>query len=266
MYRLLLTVVYNLTILYCFADTSLYRAIYDFEYVTDSIQNIRRNDCLYLDLNINQSLCYSKNTYQYDSLMSTPTGSKIWEELFNKAIDQEGYKATSFPKKRTKFKILKDWVKGIARIQDEINLDKYEYEDSLNQIHWNICDSISSIAGYEVSLAIGYFHGRTWKVWFTTELPWQDGPWMLAGLPGLIIKASDTSNLYSFNLTGFRKCETFPYYWDNDTKKTNRKDFLKNKYKSSINSINMFNTELGTSVSNKKSTRYLDGLEPDFKH
>ncbi|MCM1142937.1 MAG: GLPGLI family protein [Muribaculum sp.] len=253
-------------VLYCIAETPLYRAIYNFEYTTDSIRNIKRNDCLYLDLNINHSLCYSKNTYQYDSLMSTPLGSKIWEELFNKAIDQEGYRATSFPKKRTKFKILKNWVTGIARIQDEIDLDKYEYIDSLNKIHWNICDSVTSIAGYSSMLAIGNFHGRTWKVWFTTDLPWQDGPWMLSGLPGLIIKAYDTSNLYSFNLIELEEIRNLPDYWNNDTKKTNRKDFLRKKYKTLVNSVNSFNAEFGTSITNANDTRYLEGLEPDFKY
>ena len=65
------------------------------------------------------------------------------------------------------------------------------YEEPLEEMRWEIIsDSLKTILGYECMMAETNYHGRTWKAWFTPEIPVQDGPWKLHGLPGIILEAN----------------------------------------------------------------------------
>lgn len=71
---------------------------------------------------------------------------------------------------------------------------------------WDITNSEPKvILGYEVKKATTNFGGRKWTAWFTPEIPIQDGPYKFYGLPGLILKISDDTNEYSFEIKGISK-------------------------------------------------------------
>lgn len=53
--------------------------------------------------------------------------------------------------------------------------------------------------------------GREYTAWYTTEIPIADGPYKFWGLPGLILKISDSENHYNFTLESFEKYEGKPY-------------------------------------------------------
>ncbi|MDY3520116.1 GLPGLI family protein [Riemerella anatipestifer] len=73
---------------------------------------------------------------------------------------------------------------------------------------WDITNSEPKvILGYEVKKATTNFGGRKWTAWFTPEIPIQDGPYKFYGLPGLILKISDNTNEYSFEIKGISKEE-----------------------------------------------------------
>nr|MBS0038450.1 GLPGLI family protein [Saprospiraceae bacterium] len=57
------------------------------------------------------------------------------------------------------------------------------------QINWEIYPSEKDIGGYPARLAVGEFGGRTYEAWFTEGIPVPYGPFMLNGLPGLILEA-----------------------------------------------------------------------------
>lgn len=59
--------------------------------------------------------------------------------------------------------------------------------------------------GYKCFKAIATYRGRVWIAWFTPDIPISKGPWKLYGLPGLILKASDIENHYSFECVGLSK-------------------------------------------------------------
>jgi len=47
--------------------------------------------------------------------------------------------------------------------------------------------------------------GRHWIAWFAPSIPISEGPYKFSGLPGLIIKLSDSNNFWNFEFTSLRK-------------------------------------------------------------
>ncbi|WP_137904878.1 GLPGLI family protein [Chryseobacterium sp. 2VB] len=73
------------------------------------------------------------------------------------------------------------------------------------QLNWKIIPEQKTIGKYKSQKAEVSYGGRNWIAWFTTELPFNDGPYIFNGLPGLIISIEDTEHDYSFNLIQVKK-------------------------------------------------------------
>lgn len=73
------------------------------------------------------------------------------------------------------------------------------------QLNWKILPEQKTIGKYKSQKAEVNYGGRNWIAWFTTELPFNDGPYIFNGLPGLIISIEDTEHDYSFNLIQVKK-------------------------------------------------------------
>lgn len=78
------------------------------------------------------------------------------------------------------------------------NYNNYAIEDDRPAISWQILRDTAVIEGYACQKATGSFRGRVYTVWFTTDLPYDAGPWKLQGLPGLILKAIDEKSEVMF--------------------------------------------------------------------
>lgn len=78
------------------------------------------------------------------------------------------------------------------------NLNHYAIMEDKPVIGWTILPDTATILGYMCQKATGYWKGRKYIAWFTTDLPYTTGPWKLQGLPGLILKAADEKNEVMF--------------------------------------------------------------------
>lgn len=111
----------------------------------------------------------------------------------------------------------------------QILASKLKYEEDLPIVEWQITDSTKTICEYECQQAVGTMYGRTWTVWYAPELPLNYGPYVLKGLPGLIMSAKDSEGLFDFVAVGV---ETAPEgavisaYEIEDAQKCSRKRFL----------------------------------------
>lgn len=243
-------------------DSSIsYRAVYDFD-ETILMDDAKQYDRIFLDINNEGSFCYSYYTYESDSLTNTPNWHETFRKLLLAAIAKEGTSTEAFPHKRSGFMITKNYVQKQASVKESLHSEVYQYTIPTHDISWSVTDSSSVISGYSCIKAIGEYHGRTWEVWFTPEIPYSDGPWQLTGLPGLIVKAQDKEQLFCFTLKDFSRSPVRKE-WSGKGKKTTRMDFLKLKKKSRQNSGAMVNAILGENVvsSAKKKFAY---LETDF--
>ncbi|MDE6023075.1 MAG: GLPGLI family protein [Muribaculaceae bacterium] len=254
----------------CFSQKKddIFRAVYNMTEIRDSINQRYSDDIINLELYPTRSFCYSKNTWFLDSLNQQPNGDKIWDEMFIAAIKKEGVTTRSFPRRKNKFEIIKNFLHNEIITYDMLDEEYYVYPDSINSFSWTLNDTTALINGYPCASATCSYHGRNWEAWFCPDLPWQDGPWKLCGLPGLIVKAHDDNNLYSFELKEIIKIPSDQTVspWAKNVKKTERRKFLKNRYKYLIKLENNISTQLGIPLNthNISSQRYRIGLESDY--
>lgn len=82
------------------------------------------------------------------------------------------------------------------------------YSEDL-KFNWNILSDKQKIGEYNTQKATTEFGGRKWTAWFSTDIPFQDGPYKFSGLPGLIVKIEDADKNYSWVLQGNKKVKDY---------------------------------------------------------
>lgn len=109
-----------------------------------------------------------------------------------------------------------------------------EYTESIPVIDWKIQpEENDSVMGYPCGTAIGQFGGRTWKIYYTEQIPLPYGPWKLSGAKGLILKAEDTENNFIFEAAGLtqKPDAIIRYEWPKKAmEKKEWQDYEKNIY------------------------------------
>lgn len=101
--------------------------------------------------------------------------------------------------------IYKNYPAGKVTETDYFEMQGWQYEEDWEKPEWEITDETKDIIGYQCFKATTDYRGRRWTAWFTPEIPVQDGPWKLCGLPGLILEASDNHDEYHFVANGLKQ-------------------------------------------------------------
>lgn len=86
-----------------------------------------------------------------------------------------------------------------AQVQLSGGILHLSYSDTYIQPEWTIEEGDYSYRGYTTHKATCHFMGRDWIAWYTEEILSSAGPWLLSGLPGLILKAQDSEMLFDFS-------------------------------------------------------------------
>ena len=102
---------------------------------------------------------------------------------------------------------------------DEIFRYLYFYEQELPAIDWQMQDADSVVCGYSCSKAVGEWRGRRWTVWYSMDIPIDDGPWKLQGLPGLILHAEDAQGDFFFTCVGIEEKRSPIILWGDHMRK-----------------------------------------------
>lgn len=84
----------------------------------------------------------------------------------------------------------------------------FVYKDSLHSQSWTLTNERKDILGYACQKATSRFRGRDYTAWIALDIPISNGPWLLGGLPGLILEAYDSKREYSFLATSITKPKT----------------------------------------------------------
>lgn len=110
--------------------------------------------------------------------------------------------------------------------------DHYVCIEPMENIDWQLTDSIDTICSYPCRQVIAKFKGRAWTAWYAEDIPMDNGPWKLGGLPGLILKAYDSEKEYSFTAVGLKKGNSItPIYYKGKTYEPIDRKSLESLYK-----------------------------------
>lgn len=164
----------------------------------DSLQ--LEKEMMVLDVDKTQSVFQSCNNIRMDSL----TGVAVEKSLQTGQLQD----MDRFDNTETEFtyQISKNYPVHEISYKDRIGLDYYSYREKPG-LNWKISDEKQQIGSYNCQKATTRFGGRQWIAWFTSDIPFQDGPYKFYGLPGLIIKIEDDAGNYTWVLKGNRKTE-----------------------------------------------------------
>lgn len=181
-------------------------------------------------------------TYSYyllDSLMSVSNSraSRFYNEPLFKQIDPVIFFDSYYL----------NYPEGELTFTGRLAVENFKYSEKMPKIEWQICDSISTISGYNAQMATCHFRGRNYVAWFTTEIPVPLGPWKFSGLPGLIISVYDTKERYSFKIINIARVERIigiPKYLFITT---NRKKYMQMQRQIRTNFDTFFNLHSGNS-------------------
>ncbi|WP_456438988.1 GLPGLI family protein [Psychroserpens sp.] len=95
----------------------------------------------------------------------------------------------------SKFKFSNSFYKDLLREQviyyrEKRGLEKPKLIKDNYTIDWKVEDEYTSVLGYRCQKATCEFRGRSFEAFFTSEIPYNDGPYKFDGLPGLILMVS----------------------------------------------------------------------------
>lgn len=170
---------------------------------------------------------YSPRTEYIDSIESTPEGF----ERFNtfKRACYEKKQQHLIPRQDGSFYVTKSFTNKEIMTYDVASGTRFKWAEPLKRINWEITDSARNILGYECFMATTKYHGRKWIAWFAPEIPLNDGPWKMHGLPGLILEAICEGEQYRFSATGIQQSKNVHYdvYSDNNWEPITGNDFWK---------------------------------------
>lgn len=176
-----------------------------------------------LQANASMSKFWDWNIYKIDSIQYT---SKLSPDSLNKLeiIYDRNIRCLFLPV------IIKNYPTGKMTVTDKIVQDDYIYLEDEIERDWTLENDTLTICGYLCNKAETTFSGRKWVAWYAPEIAMSDGPWKLFGLPGLILKAIDSTQTHSFEAISIRKSNA-PVYLNKTISpiKITKKDFFKNK-------------------------------------
>ena len=175
-------------------DNVKYRITYEGKWVNNpSIKPFIYTDSeMRLDIGEKGTAFYDRTKQVKDSLMQAKakTGNFDFSDL---------PKGGRFP-----FTYYKNYpTTGKSLHLEAIGMENYQCTEDVETPDWQLIpDSTTEIIDYHCQLAKTNFKGRTWYVWYAEDIPMQEGPWKLCGLPGLILKAYDENREYVFSAIG----------------------------------------------------------------
>lgn len=175
-------------------DTVQYSVGYDFAFVNDAAKHPYKplHEQMTLNIGARSASFFSHARQQCDSIAA---------DAIRRGINQ--YKLTS----QITWNMYTDYPSaGQYSYLERFGMDRFVMVDKRPEPAWTLCeDSLKTVLGYPCRKATATVLGREWTAWYTDDIPLDNGPWLLSGLPGLILQAETADSCFRFEANGLAK-------------------------------------------------------------
>lgn len=182
-------------------DTAKYAVWYDVTYKNKTEGDPLFKDREVLEIGNSFSFYYSYQRKLHENFMDS------MERANPNVKDKTGFYLNEHcPKDGNTYMILKNLQNDSLIFMEKINQGQwFRYTENFPINNWVLEEGDTTIVSMLCNKASLNLHGRHWTVWYTNEIPIADGPWKLRGLPGLIMKATESDGIFSFTCVGINE-------------------------------------------------------------
>lgn len=142
-----------------------------------------------LQISDTRAFFISENKLKYDSIIRKQFNNKIGNSF---SIDMRGTPIS-------KFNFLIIQTPHNSQYYQFAGMTLLSYQTPIIDT-WKLIDETKIINSIACKKAEVQYKGRHWTAWYSTEIPFPYGPYKFSGLPGLIVKITDNTGDYDFEL------------------------------------------------------------------
>ncbi|HCN48836.1 MAG TPA: GLPGLI family protein [Chryseobacterium sp.] len=178
------------------------RFFYEYTFIPDSNnkEDVKK-EIMLLDIDKNGS-----NYYSHDKFVADSIGKAELEKQLKAGGGSISINRREKPG-QVSYKVTKQYPDFKTYLFRSISMDKYKIRED-QKPEWKIMPDKQKIGDYNTQKAVTKLGGREWTAWFATDLPFQDGPYIFYGLPGLIVKIEDATGSHKMTLAGNKTVKT----------------------------------------------------------
>jgi GLPGLI family protein len=93
--------------------------------------------------------------------------------------------------------IFKDFKNKSTYSTQRVEMRPFIVKDSDTVFNWKIHKETKEVIGYNCQKATVDYRGRSYVAFFTTQIPFVNGPWKFGNLPGLILEVYSIDNVFN---------------------------------------------------------------------
>lgn len=185
-----------------FSSFAQNRFFYDYKFIPDSTDKANvLKEIMLLDIDKSGSKYYGQEKFIADSTSQADLERQLKLSPNNISISRNDKPGM------ISYKVTKQYPDFKTYLFTRISNDSYKIEED-KKPEWKILPEKQKIGEYNAQKATTKYGGREWTAWFSTDLPFQDGPYKFYGLPGLIVKIEDKTGSHSLTLVGNKTIQT----------------------------------------------------------
>lgn len=200
--KLSLTIIFSFIWSVGFGQPASFRAVYEMSGQPDSTdEKSLYTEIMFLDVFPDLSVFQSREKFLSDSILNS--------EAFQQNVFATGeIDMRQLPRSKQLFKVIKDYKLKRIIFRNRLGINGFEYNSPMDSLQWHLEKDTATISGYLCSKATTCLAGRCYTAWYTTEIPFPDGPYKFCNLPGFIIDIFDCKKYYEFRLLNITHIKT----------------------------------------------------------